>query len=74
MKEYEVLRIGKCPLCEHKGEILVGEVSANSEEEAIDKALENWNHENFGDGGALREEDKSKEENFMNAKFIARKI
>ena len=74
MKTFEVLRIGKCYTCGHKTQIWLGEFDTETEKDAINKAIENWDYENFGQAGALRERDERKNEEFLDAKFIAKEI
>lgn len=71
---FEVERIGKCIICGQDSIISLGEFEAETEQEAINKALEEWGYDNFGQAGALRENDQTKEEMFLNAKFIAIEI
>jgi hypothetical protein len=49
----------------------LAEVDVNSEKEAIDKAQDDWLYEKFGQGGALREGEKTEEEKFLGGTFTA---
>lgn len=71
---FEVKRIGKCIECNQDTVSYLGEFEANTEQEAIDKAIKFWIYNEFGEGGALIEDDVFKEEKFFNAKFIAKEV
>lgn len=71
MKNYDVYRIGKCAKCGQQTRENLGEFEAEIKEEAISKAQKAWSFGNFGQGGALRENDIAEEESFLNAEFIA---
>ena len=71
---FEVKRIGKCIECQQDTVTYLGEFETNTEQEAIDKAISHWFYEQFGEAGALREDEIVKEEKFLNAKFIANEI
>lgn len=71
---YKVFRIGKCVKCGQNVREGLGEFEAEIEEEAIDKAIAEWSFDNFGQAGALRENDLTEEALFLNAEFIAEEI
>ena len=74
MKTFEVLRYGLCIECGQIDTQFLGEYDTETKEEAIEKAQENWLYEQFGQAGALRENDLRKEEEFLNADFHAKEI
>lgn len=71
---FEIKRIGKCIECQQDTVTYIGEFEADTEQEAIDRAIADWLHERFGEAGALREDEIVKEEKFLNAKFIASEV
>ena len=72
MKTFGVIRKGKCMTCDKESEIFLGEFEAQTSEEAIQKAQDDWSYEKFGQAGAIREEDIAEEEEFLNGEFIAK--
>ena len=74
LKNWEVYRVGKCITCGLKSKILIGEVEIETEKEAIELAIEYWEYNNFGQGGALRPKDVAQENQFLNADFEAKEI
>jgi len=71
---YEVKRIGKCIECQQDTVTYLGTYEGIVEQEAIDKAIDEWMYDEFGQVGALREDEIVKEEKFLNAKFIASEV
>ena len=53
------------------GEILMEEVRAHSEEDAIQQVQDRWSWDNFGQAGALTEHQISRENEYLNAEFTA---
>jgi len=74
MKLYNIFRYGRCIECGLIITTFLGSFEADSREEAIEQAIENWQNEQFGQGGALRDFEKAKEENFLDADFSAKEI
>ena len=74
MKTYEVVRQGKCITCGQEGETYLGEFEAVNKLDAIHKAIEVWNYDNFGESGAMKEQDIAKEKEFLHAHFVAKII
>jgi len=74
LKHYNVFRIGKCVECEHNVRKFLGDFEAENSEEAINKATDRWGYDNFGQAGAMQENDVCKEEIFFNAEFVAEEI
>jgi hypothetical protein len=72
-KQYMVFREreGDCVHCGHFVKEQIGYVEAKNQEEAIQLAQERWLHENYGQGGAIGENDRIEEEKFLDAKFVA---
>lgn len=71
---YEVKRIGKCIECYQDVVSYLGDYEAETQQEAIDKAIKDWMYIQFGQAGALVENDIAREERFLNAKFIASEV
>lgn len=71
MNNWEVVRIGICYCCGNEAKMYLGEYEAENEQEAIDRAIEMWGHGNFGEAGAIRQDDITKENAFMDAEFKA---
>lgn len=63
MEEFEVYRNNK-----H-----IGTVDASTAEEAINKAIKNRQNEEFGQAGAMTDSQKAAEDEFLDAKFTAKK-
>lgn len=74
LKTYNVFRLGKCTKCGQNVREGLGEFETEIKEEAINKAVVKWSFNNFGQAGALRENDLNEEELFLNAEFIAEEI
>jgi len=74
MKTFEVIRYGNCVECGKVITQFLGEIETETKEEAIDKAIQNWSYDHFGQAGALRENELREEEIFLNGKFKAREI
>jgi hypothetical protein len=71
---YEVKRMGKCIECGQDTTTYLGEFEGITEQEAINKAIKNWIYEQFGEAGALKDNDIMKEERFLNAMFSSKQM
>lgn len=74
MKTYTVIRNGKCFSCGNLSSAIIGEVDAETKEEAVLKAQDNWIYERFGQAGAMRENEIYEEEKFLEGDFIAEEV
>ena len=69
MNTYEVVRNGKCMTCGNVSVIFLGEYEAENSVEAVDKALDRWSYDKFGQGGALTESEILEEDSFLEGNF-----
>ena len=70
MKIYDVFRVGKCVKCGQNVREKLGVFKAETKEEAIRQAQSRWSFDNFGQAGAMRENEILEEEKFLSTEFI----
>lgn len=72
MRIYSVYRIGKCVKCSQDVTEFLGDFEAENEKESINKAQSEWSFDNFGQAGAIRENEITEEKVFLDAEFEAK--